>query len=264
MIVLMSVKPGEDEQQQERRRQRRDRQHDRDQHRDEGAEDDEQHDDRRQQAEALLRPLLDRWELSLAVVLDGHADRLDGLAHGVLDCDDLLAVRRLDRLVELDFHVGDAAVVGERVLAERIADARHARLAVRGLELRGLEAPDRPLDRRFAIGCVEPLTGRRGEHHVQHGALLGRELRLDQVGRFLRLGAGDLELVSQRATDGHDQDDQQDDEPDPAEDDAPGMCGAGASPARKRARRESFVGRAPLGIRVLRHGLLTPSSVGST
>ena len=51
---------------------------------DEGAEDDEQHDERREQAEQLLRSLLDRRELRVAVVLGGHAGRLDRLADRVL------------------------------------------------------------------------------------------------------------------------------------------------------------------------------------
>ena len=42
-------------------------------------------------------------------------DGLDGLADGVLDRDDRVAVLVLDRLVELRLRVGDAAVVGERL-----------------------------------------------------------------------------------------------------------------------------------------------------
>ena len=42
--------------------------------------------------------LLDRRELGLAVVLDRDAGRLDGVADGVLDGDDLVAVLVLDRL----------------------------------------------------------------------------------------------------------------------------------------------------------------------
>ncbi len=60
--------------------------------RDERAEDDQQHDERREQAEQLLRPLLDRRELGVAVELDRHAGRLDRLADGVLDGDDLVAI----------------------------------------------------------------------------------------------------------------------------------------------------------------------------
>ena len=95
------------------------------------AEDDEQHDERREQAEQLLRPLLDRRELGVAVELDGHAGRLDRLADGVLDGDDRLAVLVVDDPVELRLGVGDPAVVGERVLAERVADALDAGLVLR-------------------------------------------------------------------------------------------------------------------------------------
>ena len=127
--------PGEDEQEQERRHQRHDRERDRDQHRDERTEDDEQHEDRGEQAEQLRRSLLDRRELRLAVVLHRHPCRLDGLAHRILDGDDRVPVLVLDRLVELRLGVGDAAVLRERGLAERVADAVQARLAVGGLEL---------------------------------------------------------------------------------------------------------------------------------
>ena len=130
--------PGEDEQQQERGHERHDRERDRDQHRDERAEDEQQHDDRRQQAESLRGPLLERRELGVAVELDRDPGRLDRLANGVLDRDDGLAVLVLDRLVELRLGVGDAPVVGERVLAERVADARDARRPVGGLELADL------------------------------------------------------------------------------------------------------------------------------
>ena len=59
------------------------------------------------------RALLDRRELRLAVVLDGHADRLDRLANGVLDGDDSLAVLVVDDAVELGLRVRDAAALGE-------------------------------------------------------------------------------------------------------------------------------------------------------
>ncbi len=45
-----------------------------------------------EQAEQLLRSLLDRRELGVAVELDRHAGRLDGLPHGVLDGDHLIAI----------------------------------------------------------------------------------------------------------------------------------------------------------------------------
>ena len=61
------------------------------------------------------------------------------------------------------------------------------------------------LDRRLALRRVEPLALGRGEDDVEDAALLGRELRLDQVGRPLRVGAGDLELVAQAAADGGDE-----------------------------------------------------------
>ena len=77
-----------------------------------------------------------------------------------------------------------------------------------GLELRRLELGDGGLDRGLALRRVEALPRRRREHEVQHGALLGGELRLDEVGGLLRVRARDLELVLQAAADGEDEDDQ--------------------------------------------------------
>ena len=131
VIVLMSVRPARMKSSRNAVIERHDRERDRDQHRDERAEDDEQDDDRGEQAEQLLRSLLERRELGVAVELDGHAGRLDRLADGVLHGDDRLAILVLDRLVELRLRVGDPAVVGERVLAERIADALDAGLRPR-------------------------------------------------------------------------------------------------------------------------------------
>jgi hypothetical protein len=167
---------GENEEQQERGHQRGDRERDRDQHRRERAEDDQQDDHRREQAERLGDALLDRRELRLAVVLDRHARRPDALPDGVLHRDHLVAVLVLDGVVELRLGVGDAAVVGERLLAERVADALEAGLAVPGLELGRLQARNRGRDSRAALGRVEPLAAGRGEDDVEDRALLGREL----------------------------------------------------------------------------------------
>ena len=198
VIVLMSVRPGEDEQQEERGHQRDDRQRDRNQHRDERAEDDQQHDDRGEQAEQLRCPLLDRRELRLAVVLDGHAGGRDRFADGVLDRDDALAVLVLDRLVELRLRVRDPTVLGKRV-RPRTGRRRSSSPACRrsGSTLRAIAPGDRLFDRRLALRRVEPLALRCREDDVQHAALLGGELRLDQVGRLLGVRPWDLELVAQ-------------------------------------------------------------------
>ena len=269
---------GQDEEQQEGREQRGDRQRDRDQHGHERPEDDEQHDDRRQQAEDLRQPLLDWRELGFAVVLDGHAHRLDRLADGVLDGEDGLAVLVLDRLAELRLGVGDAAVVGERVLAERVAHALQTGVLSDGLELLRLQARDRLLDRRLALLRVEPLAFRCGEDDVQHAALLGRELGLEQVDRPLRVRSRNLELVAQFAPDRADEDDQEDDDAEPAGDDAPRMRGAGPRPVRQGAGGEPFMGCPPCHARVpnvgphpripvsaglmLSHALVLPSQYG--
>ena len=245
----------ENEEQQERGQQRRERQRDRDHPRDERAEDHEQHDQRGEEAEQLLRSLLDRRELGVAVELHDHACRLHVLADFVLNCEDGLAILVEDHAVELRLRVGDAAVVGDRALVERVADALDARLVLGRLELGGLELRDRPLDRRPALGRVELLPYGSGEDDVQHTALLGGELGLDQVGRLLRVGAGDVELVLQAAADRRDEHDQEDHDPDPAEDHPPGVRGAHARPAGEPAGCEPFVRCLSCWFQiVLRHG----------
>ena len=171
---------------------------------------------------------------------------LDGLAHGLLHGLDLRAILGVDHAVELRLRVRDPAVVGERVLVEGVADARDPGIALRRLagggELVRLELRDHGRDRRLALGRVEALALGSGEDEIEDAALLLRELRLDQVGRALRVGAGNRELVLQAAagriatrtiSSG--------DDPEPGEDDAPRVRGAGPHPARKPARREAFV-----------------------
>ena len=247
----------EDEEQEERRRERDDREHDRDERRHERPEDDQQHDDRREETEQLGGALLDRRELGVAVVLDRHAHRRDRLAHGVLHGDDRLAVLVVDHAVELRLGVCDPPVLGERLLAERVADAREPCLLLGRLELGGLQARDRLVDRGLALGRVEPLALGRGEDEVEDAALLVGELRLDQVGRPLRVGARDLELVPQRAADGRDEPDEDDDDRQPAEDDTPRVGRAETRPAREPSCRETLVRELPpvtTGFRaVLRH-----------
>ena len=128
VIVLMSVRPARRKSSMNARHDRDEREPDRDRRGDERAEDDEQHDERGQQAEQLLRPLLERREFGVAVELDGHARGLDSLAYRLLHGDDLLAVLLEDHAVELRLGVCDAAAVGERLVRERVTDAGDARL----------------------------------------------------------------------------------------------------------------------------------------
>ena len=182
MIVLMSVKPAR-MRKQERRHQCDERQRDRDEHRHEGAEDDEQHDQRRKQAEQLLCALLDRRELGVAVVLDRTRDRLHRLANPPGHQRRRFAVLLVDDPVELSLRVGDAAVVGEGVLVERVADALDPRLVLARRELVGLELRDRVLDRLAALGGIEPLAG--GAAKTRFGTPAPpRTPSLDQVGRL--------------------------------------------------------------------------------
>ena len=205
----------------------------------------EQHDERGEQAEELLRALLDRRELGVAVELDDHADRLDCLADGLLHGDDLLAILLVDHAVELRLRVRDPAVLGERLVGEGIAHARDARGAVRvgpgRREVLSLEGLNCLFDRGAALGRVELLALGRREHEVQHAALLRGELRLDQVGRLLRVRARDLELVLEASPDRPDEQDERGDDPDPGDHHAPRVACAGSHPARERACRQSFV-----------------------
>ena len=240
--------PGEDEEQDERGRDGEECESDRDRGRDERPEDDQQHDERGEEAEELLCPLLDRRELGVAVELDDDAGRLDRLAHGVLHGDDPRPVRRLDDVGELRLRVGNAPVVGERALAERVADAFDADLVAARRELRGLELRDGVLDGGLALGRVETFSLGCCKDQIEDGALLGGELRLDQVGRTLRVRARDLELVLQAPADGRNEQDERGDDPHPPEDHFPRVVGAPAHPARERTRREALVGGQTVGI----------------
>ena len=238
--------PGEDEEQDERRSDGDERERDRDGGRDERPEDEQQDDERGEEAEQLLRALLDRRELGVAVELGGDARRLDGLANSVLHGDDPRSVRRLDDVRELRLRVGDAPVVGEGLLGERVADAVDADLVPARGELRRLELRDRVLDRGLALGRVEPLALGSREDEVEHRALLGGELRLDQVGRALRVRARDLELVLQAPADGRDEQDEHGDDRPPSRE-RPSTGGWRTSASSARGRRSTAV-------RVLRDG----------
>ena len=241
MIVLIARQPGEDEEQDERRRDGEERERDRDGGGDERPEDEQEDDERGEEAEKLLRPLLDRRELGIAVELDDDPGGRDRLAHGVLYGDDPRSVSGLDDVRELRLRIGDPPVVGEGPLAERVADAVDADLVPARGELRRLELRDGVLDRGLALGRVETLALGRREDQVQHRALLGGELGLDEIRRLLRVRARDLELVLQAPADGRDEQDEDGDDPHPAEDHLPRVVGAPAHPAREAAGRESFV-----------------------
>jgi len=145
---------GQNEEQEERGHQRAECERDRERDGHEGAEDDDQHEERREQAEQLLRPLLDGRKLGVAVELGFHAGRLDCSADRVLNGEDSLPILVVDDPIELGFRVGDAPIVGNGVLAEGIAHALDARFVLGWLEFWRLEARDRLLDRRLAFRGV--------------------------------------------------------------------------------------------------------------
>ncbi len=238
--------PGQEEQEEERGRNGRDGERERDRRRHEGAEDDQQDDQCREQAEQLLRSLLERRELRIAVELHLHAGRLDRLADSFLDGNDRLAILLVDHAVELSLRVRDAPVVGNGVLGERRLDALEACRLLRGLELGPAEVRDRLVDRLLPFRRVEPLPRRSREDDVQHAALLLGELGLDQVGRLLGVGARDLEFVTERAGERDDEDDEHGEDAQPGADDAPGIRGAAPHPAGQAPGRKSFVRCPPL------------------
>ena len=243
MIVLMLVSPARMKSRMNAVATANERERDRDGGGDERPEDEQEDDERREEPEKLLRPLLDRRELRVAVELDDDPGGRHRLAHGVLYRDDPRSVRGLDDVRELGLRVRDPPVLGEGALAERVADAVDADLVPARSELRRLELRDGVLDRRFPLGRVETLALGRREDQVQHRALLGGELGLDEIRRLLRVRARDLELVLQASADGRDEQDEDGDDPHPAEDHLPRVVGAPAHPAREAAGRESFVCR---------------------
>ena len=185
MIVLMSVSPARMKSRMNAVPTATMRERDRDRGRDERAEDDQQHDERGEEAEQLLCALLDRRELGVAVELGGDARRFDRLANSVLHGDDPRSIRRLDDVRELRLRVGDPAVRRRSVCSENGSPTLSiADLVLGRRELGRLELRDRVLDRGLALGRVEPLALGRGEDEVEHRALLGGELRLDEVGRL--------------------------------------------------------------------------------
>ena len=204
-------------------------------------EDEQEDDERGEEAEELLRALLDRRELGVAVELDDDTRRFDGFANSVLHRDDPRSISRLDDVRELRFRVGDPTVLGKGPLGERVADAVYADRVLTRRELRRLELRHRVLDRGLALGRVEPFSFGGREDEVEHRALLGCELRLDQIGGALGVRARDLELVLQAPADCRDEQDEEGEDPQPADDHRPRVVGTPAHPARETTGRQSFV-----------------------
>jgi hypothetical protein len=128
------------------------------------------------------------------------------------------------------------------------------------LELLGLELGDRVFDRSLELRIVESLALGRSEDEVQHAALLGGELGLDQIGGSLRVGARDLELVLQAAADGADEKYERGDDPYPRDHHAPRVRRTRPHPAGERPGRKSLVCGEPAEARfgtrhLLRHPL---------
>ena len=200
----------EDEEQQERGQQRRECERDRDHPRDERAEDHEQHDQRGEEAEQFLRALLDRRELRVAVELDRHAGRLDA-RRALRPEPRATASRSVSKITRSNW----ASAYAMRPSSETVFSSNGSpTLSMPAVSSVGLNSEVLS----FAIACsIAALRSGvsscspsgRGEDEVEHAALLGGELRLDQVGRLLRVGAGDVELVLQAPADRRDEHDQE-------------------------------------------------------
>ena len=242
----MSVKSCKEEQQEERGPDGRDGERERDRRRHERPEDDEQDDQGREQAEQLLRSLLDGRKLRIAVVLHGHARRLDRVAYCILDGDDRISILGVDHAIELGLRVRDSPVVGDRVLGERRVDALETGLVLRGLERSPAELRDRFVDRLLPLGRVEPLPRGSREDDVEHATLFLGEFSFDQVRRLLRVRAGNLELVAERAGERDRENDEHGEDAEPRADDTPRMRRAAPHPTGQAPGRKSFVRCSPL------------------
>ena len=157
----------------------------------------DEHDERGQEAEQLLYSLLDGRGLGLAVELGGDARRLDRVADGVFHGDDLRAICGLDRLRELRLRRMRFVRCSENVWSENgLPTLSMPALPSLALNSAVLSFATAASTAALRSGVSRRSPFGRGEDEVQHGALLGGELRLDQVGGLLRVRARDLELVA--------------------------------------------------------------------
>ena len=188
--------PGEDEEEEERRSDGHECQRDRDRGGDERAEDDQEHDERGQEAEQLLDSLLDGRELGIAVELDADAGRASTVSRTASSTATTCGRSSVSIVSE-----NCASAYAMRPSSENVSSENGSptlstpALPSWGLNSGVLSLAIACLDRGLALGRVEPLPRRRREDEVQDGALLGGELRLDQVDGLLRIRARDLEHV---------------------------------------------------------------------
>src|SRR5262249_34005790 len=177
-------------------------------------------------ADALRR----RRALRFTRELDLHAGRLADRAEVVFEVHDLRARKLESGAVELYVVVRNLPALRELVGArlQWARDRRDVLGILREVALRDLAGGEHAADRVCARSRVETLTRRRREDDAQGGALLAAELRIDQVGRLLRVRPGDLEVVDEMAVECGVQADQHDEDRDPPENDTPRMTCAGA------------------------------------
>ena len=173
---------------------------------------------------------------------DGHPRGLDRLPHGVLHGNDRVAIlgRRSRRS-------NWASAYAIRPLSANVFLLNGSpTLSIPARSAVGLNSLVFSCAIAFSIaalraGVSSRSTLGRSEDEVEDAALLGGELRLDEIRRLLRVRARDLELVLEAAADGGDEHDQPGDDREPREDDAPRVIRACAHPARECAGRQSFV-----------------------
>ncbi len=140
--------------------------------------------------------------------------------------------------VELRLRVGDAPVVGDRVLAERIADALESRPCPRWARTRPIWSraiASSIAARRSGVSSCSP-SGAAKTTLSTPPCSAANSASIRSVA-FCVSDPGISNSSRRLPADRPDEDDQEGDDADPRDDDAPRMRGARTRPARERARR---------------------------
>ena len=212
MIVLKCVSAGREEQKQEGPHHRDDREQQRDHRRHERPEQHHQDHERREQPDEVADALGRRRILGLAGELDLDPGGLADRAELILDA--TMPERGNSKPVR-SYCTSKKAIcpLSDELLrpscGQRARDRCDVLRVGRQRALRGMRRDEHLRERVRALGRVEPLTVGRREHDAQRSALLAAELRVDQVGRLLRVRARDLEVVDQLAVERRVEPDQQ-------------------------------------------------------
>ena len=175
-------------------RHREDREENRNQGRQQRAEHDQQNDDRDADADQLGCTLLRLLLHGLAGVGDAHRTPRRSLCRSVLEIGDHVGGEVPALPVELHVDEADVALRRNRatLVGKRIARTRHV--------IDGLGGGDDLFDGRLVLRVGQLAIG--VEDDGGRVASAGRELLLQEIGRLLRVGVRNRELVLQLAADG--------------------------------------------------------------